>query len=113
MSPEASEQVKRKAMSEIICNKNLFYFRLLTAGYFILLCVNAYIIKSECILIGIIQELLTIPMLLIQIFLFILSIKYCIKNKFRIKEYTFWAFPILLVSNSFTLGSLIITILRK
>ncbi len=99
-------------MSEIISNKNLFYFSLLTAGYFILLCVNAYIIKSDFILIGVLQELLTLPMLIIQLFLFLISIKHCIKDKFRIRQYSFWAFSILLVGNLSTLGSLIITILR-
>lgn len=98
-------------MSEIINSKTLFYISLIIAGYFVLLCINAYIIKSERVLIGIIQEMLTIPMLIIQIFSFFLSIKYCIKNKFRIKEYSFAAFSILLVSNLSTLGSLVINIL--
>ncbi|HTO16343.1 MAG TPA: hypothetical protein VLZ83_11260 [Edaphocola sp.] len=100
-------------MYEKISNKNLFYFSLGIAGYFLLLFVNAYIIKSDFILIGVFQELLTIPMLIIQLFLLFISIKHCIKDEFRIKEYSFWAFSILLVSNLSTLGSLIITILRK
>lgn len=100
-------------MLEKIDSKKLFYISSCIAGYFLLLCINAYILKSDFILIGYFQELLTIPMLLIQLFLFIFSIKYCIKDKFRVNKYPFWTFFVLLVSILFTFGSLLITIFNN
>jgi hypothetical protein len=107
--PVASlDLVKTKAMQKLINSKNLFYFSFAIAGYFLLLYINGYIIKSEHILIGFFQNLLTIPMLIIQLLALFVSIKFCIKEKFQIKKYSFWAFFILLISSLFTLGSIFI-----
>ena len=85
--------------------KGFFFVSSGVAGYFCLLCLNAYVIKSDFVLIGVFQELFTIPLLLFQWVLLILSIIYCIQNKFRLKTYSFWSFLILLVSNTCLLAS--------
>jgi len=100
-------------MLEKINNKKLFYLSFCIAGYFLLLFINAYIIKSNFILIGIFQELLTIPMLIVLLFLFILSVKYSVADKFRIKKYSFWTFLILLVTILLTFGSLFLVIFNN
>ena len=97
-----------KTVYEKFPAKILFFVSLGVVGYFCLLCLNANMIKSDFVLIGVFQELLTLPLLLVQLILFILSIIYCINNKFRFKSYSLWAFFILLVGNSIFLGSLII-----
>ncbi len=100
-------------MYEKISSKNLFFFSLGIAEYFMFLCLNTYLIKSEHLLVGIMQETCTIPMLVIQLFLLFLSLNYCIKDKFRIMKYSFWAFLISIISNLLTLGSIIIVQLNS
>jgi len=86
----------------------LFFVSLGVVGYFCLLCLNACIFKSDSVLIGVFQEMLTLPLLIIQLALFIISIIYCINDRFRFKSYTLWTLFILLVSNLFLLGSFIV-----
>jgi len=98
-----------KTVFEKFPAKILFFVSLGVIGYFCLLCLNTYIIKSDFVLIGVFQELLTLPLLLVQLALFILSIIHSINDKFRFNSYSLWTFLILLVSNSIFLGSLIIS----
>ena len=93
---------------EKIGSKSLFYLSLCIVLYFSFLFANAYIIKSDNIIIGYIQNTITIPMLLTQLILFIISVKHCIRDKFKLREYSFWAFVILFISNIVTLGSIIL-----
>jgi hypothetical protein len=86
-------------------SKKLFYASLVVVGYFLFLFLNAYLIKSKFVLIGVFQELITIPMLLGQLILFGFSIKYSISDKFSMKKYSTWSFIILLVSILSTWGS--------
>jgi hypothetical protein len=91
-------------------SKGFFFLSLGVVGYFCLLSLNNYVIKSTFVLIGVFQEMLTLPLLfLVQPILLVLSVKYCIKDKFRIKTYSFWSFVILLVSNSFLIGSFVLS----
>lgn len=94
-----------KIILEKFAGKNFFFVSLGVVVYFCMLCLNAYVIKSDFIYIGIFQELLTLPLILFQLVLLVLSILHCIKDKFRIKTYSFWSFFILLISNSFVLIS--------
>lgn len=94
-----------KKIVEKFAGKIFFFVSLCVVGYFCLLCLNIYIVKSDFILIGIFQELLTLPLILFQLVLLVLSILNCIKDKFRIKAYSFWSFLVLLVSNLFVLTS--------
>ncbi len=96
----------RKLLQKL-AGKNFFFTSLLVAGYFCLLCLNTYVIKSDFILIEILQELLTLPLIVFQFVLLGLSISYCIKDKFRLRTYSFGGFLILFVSNLFVLISFI------
>lgn len=93
-------------ITKIISEKKLFWVSLIIVGYFCMLYLNAYCIKSNSIIIGWFQELLTIPFLLFQFVLLIISILYCMKDKFRVNEYSFWSFFILLLNNIFIVYSL-------
>ena len=96
-------------MKKLFEGKTLFFVSLGVVGYFCLVCLNTYIVKSDFVLIGVFQEMLTLPLLLFQLVLLVLSVINCIKDKFRIKTYSFYSFIILLVSNSYFLGSLIMS----
>ena len=98
-----------ETLLEKFAGRKFFFVSLGVIAYFCFLLLNAYIIHSRFVLIGFIQEILTLPLLLFQLILFVFSLTYCIKDKFRIKTYSFWSFLFLLVSNSYFLGSLIIS----
>lgn len=94
-------------ITKIISEKKLFWISFAIVGYFCLLYLNAHFAKSDLVLIGWVQELLTIPFILFQFILLIIAIMYCIKDTFRINRYSFWSFSILLINNLFVICSLI------
>ena len=94
-------------ITKIISEKKLFWISFAIIGYFCLLYLNAYFAKSDLVFIGWIQELLTIPFILFQFILLIISILYCIKDTFRVNRYSFGSFFILLTNNLFVICSLI------
>ena len=81
-----------------LSEKIIFFITILIIGYFVFITVNQYIIKSNNFWLGFIRELITIPLLIFQIFLFLITIIQCIINKFKIKTYSFLTFIILLIS---------------
>ena len=90
----------------------LFIVSLCVVGYFCFLMLDYYLIHIENkFIIHIIRffgEMITFPLLfLVQPALLILSIFCCVKEKFRIKSWSFWSFLILLISNVFFIGSFI------
>jgi len=103
--PIPMENVKR--MFEKFAGKRFFFVSLGVVGYFCLLCLNVFVIKSDFVLIGVFREIFTLPLLLLQFVLLVLSIMHCIKDKYRIKTFSFWSFLILLASNAFCIGSFI------
>ena len=85
--------------------KRFFFVSLGVVGYFCLLLLNAYIIKSDFVLIGVFQELLTLPLLfIVQPGLLLFSIVNCVNEKFRLKSWSLATFLVLLISNLFFLG---------
>ena len=92
-------------ITKIISEKKLFWISFAIIGYFCLLYLNAYFAKSDLVFIGWIQELLTIPFILFQFILLIISILYCIKDTFRVNRYSFGSFFILLTNNLFVICS--------
>ena len=88
-------------------SKKLFFISLAVVGYFCLLYLNGYIIKSDLFIIGVIQESLTIPLIIIQFVLLVISIFCCIKDKFHVNRYSFWSLIILLANNLFVIWSFI------
>ncbi len=101
-----------KDLLKRFAGKRFFFLSLGVVGYFCLLYLNAYVIKSDFVLIEFFQEILTLPLICVQFVLFIFSIIYCIRDRFRIKTYSFWMFFILLVNNSFVIGSFVMAIIH-
>ena len=94
-----------KILLEKFTSKKLFFVSLGVIGYFCLLFLNAYVVKSDLILIGVFQELLTLPLMMFQLTLLVFSVLHWIKDRFRIKTYSFVSLLILLASNFFILAS--------
>jgi hypothetical protein len=94
-------------------SKGFFFVSLGVVGYFCFLWLNAYVIHldfyKDVSILGFFGEILTLPLLLFQLVLLVLSIIYCIKDKFRLKTYSFLSFLILLVSNVYFLGNLLVS----
>ena len=102
-----------KILLDFFAGKRLFFITLGVVAYFSYLLLNYYVLEIEYspLVIHIIRffgELITFPLLFIQPVLLILSIIHCIKEKFRILSYSFWSFLILLIANTFCIGSFII-----
>lgn len=93
-------------IAKIISEKKLFWISFAVVGFFCLLYLNAYCVKSDLAFIGWFQELLTIPFMFFQFILLLISIGYCIKDKFRVNRYSFWSFFILLINNLFVICSI-------
>ena len=99
-------------MMKRLAGKGFFFVSLGVVGYFGFLLLDYYVFHIDNItIIHIIRffgEILTLPlMFLFQPALLVLSIMLCVKDKFRIRTYSFWSFLILLVSNAFCIGSFI------
>lgn len=94
-----------KIILEKFAGKRFFFVSLGVVGYFCVLCLNAYVVKSDFIFIGIFQEMLTLPLVLLQSVLLVFSVLRCMKDKFRVKTYSFWSFILLSASNLFVINS--------
>jgi hypothetical protein len=85
--------------------KGFFFMSLVVVGFFCFLILDWYILQfklDSIILRHVLRffgELSTIPLLFAQPVLLVFSIIYCIKDKFRIKTYSFWSFIISLTGN--------------
>ena len=91
-------------------NRNLFGASVFILGYFILLALNEYFTKSEFVVTGFVRELFTIPLLMLQLVLLVVATKrWVAEDRFSVRKFPFWATLVLLISNSWTLGSLFIT----
>ncbi|SKB71095.1 hypothetical protein SAMN05660776_2632 [Salegentibacter holothuriorum] len=90
-----------------LSSKRLFYISLFIVGYFGFLYLNYHLFKLNYILLGVVMEMITIPLALAQFILLIISFRYWRKEHFRIKNYSFWAFLILLLNCTWTLSSYI------
>jgi|APEBP8051073403_1049400.scaffolds.fasta_scaffold03681_2 hypothetical protein len=93
----------------LITNKTLFYLNLGIAFYFLLLFLNAYFFKIEGEFIGFLQELVTLPLLAIEIFLFVLSFIrfFSLKDKTE-NTYCVLSCIIISISTFLTIGSFFI-----
>ena len=80
-------------------NKELYVFwgSLMCLIYFSFLFINTYMIKSENVIIGVFQELLTIPFMLGSLVLLVFAIKFCISSKFSPKNYSLYSLFMLIV----------------
>jgi hypothetical protein len=88
-------------------SKVLYYFSWFSSIYFILLALNQYVIKSKFVLIGVVQELITLPIMFAQFVICITSFIFGAKANFNIKEYSFWAFVISLLNSLIVIGTIL------
>lgn len=86
----------------------VLYASIFTSLFFLMLYINNVHIKSNFVLIGVLQELLTIPFLLIQPVLLILAFKGLIKASYNVLSHSFLSVAILLTSMSITWASFFI-----
>ena len=87
--------------------KSLFYSSIFIFCYFLFLVINFHIIRSRAFIIGFFQELLTIPLLLVQPFLLYTVFQNWHNEKYRFNSISAWTAIILLVTFVYTYGSFI------
>ncbi len=68
----------------------LFHASWISTCYFLLLALNYYVIKNTAVWLGAVQELITLPIILMQLVLFAAALVYWVKDNYRIKTYAFW-----------------------
>ena len=91
-----------------ITNKNLLLATLISGLYFIFIYLNAAVFKFNFVLIGVFQELLTIPLLLLQLLLLFVAIKFSVRDGFSLKKNSLYSLLILLLSNRYVWSSFFI-----
>ena len=91
-------------------NRKLFYAGVFILCYFILLTLNEYLVRSEYVIVGVVRELFTIPLLILQLVLLFIAIKrWATKENFSVRKLPFWTALVLLINSFWTLGSFFIT----
>lgn len=88
-----------------ITSKQLFALSVIIGLYFSLLCVNTYVFQFDFFALGILQETLTLPFLLLQLILLVVSFLRIYRHRFSSFGYGIWSFLILLACSLFTIGS--------
>lgn len=73
-------------------NKILCYLSISIAAYFILLVANVYWLNIQAVWVGVVQEMLTLPLFAVQLVIAILSFVQLVKNRFQVKSYAFCTF---------------------
>ncbi|MEH6535438.1 MAG: hypothetical protein V7719_03525 [Psychroserpens sp.] len=91
--------------NSINAKKLVLYGSMITSLFFLMLYFNTVYFKSTFALIGVFQELLTIPFLLIQPVLLVLAFKGLIKESYNVLSYSFLSVVMLLASMSITWSS--------
>ena len=109
MKPKLTKDLVEFSRKQLISGKEIIFHISIVASLFLLfIYLNSTILKLNYILIGVFQELLTIPCILIQPVLLFLSLRRFIKIKFKVKSYTFYTLILSLMTMILTWGSLII-----
>ncbi len=93
---------------KLITNKKVLIAAIIITIYFTFLFLNTYIFKSKVVLIGVFQELLTLPMLFLQFVVLFLAIKKLVKNKALLNPQLLCASLLMSASILVTLGSFLI-----
>ncbi len=79
--------------------KTFFYLSCILILYFGFLFLNTYVTHFTFVLIGVFQELLTFPLLLLQVFLVCITFTNWRKEQFKFKGYSFWSFLMLIITS--------------
>ena len=88
-------------------NKTLFQLTLAVGTYLLFLLLNAYVFKFTYTFIGVIQELVTIPVLILNAVLLVVAIRRVVAGKNVRDSYLLSASVLLLASFSFVVGSFV------
>jgi hypothetical protein len=95
-------------MIKNITTKHLFIAARTLVTFFIMVWLNAYVIKSSAVIIGVLQELLLIPMMLLQILILGIASHKIFQTKITLKGMLFWTIVMMVCSILLTFGSFII-----
>ncbi len=89
-------------MAITFTNKLILINSVISSYFFVLYC-NTYYLKFDFVLVGVIQELLTIPFLLAQPIFFVISIRhlFTVKNKILLVSVILLAIVMILTVRSF------------
>lgn len=93
-----------------ITNKRLFFTSIMLAAYFSFLYLNAYVFKSRNVLIGVVQEMITLPILVVLVFFLGLAIQRFIDERFGGTMYLSAALIVLLITTGFIICSFVMSI---
>lgn len=92
-------------------NKTLCIISLIVVSYFLFLFLNGYITKINIPVLGVLQELLTIPALVVEFTLLFLTARRVIKKGFLGDTYLFTSFMSLFVGAVIIIGSVALSFL--
>jgi hypothetical protein len=95
-------------MKELLDHKVVFWLSLTMLFFFTFLFLNFYVFHLSFVAISVVQEMLTIPFMLLEIFLLIVSIKTLVSNQLSRRSYTFFSVAILVVCILMTWGGFFI-----
>ena len=97
---------------KLILDRFVFFGSFATSFVLLLIYINYSLLQSDFVLIGVFQELLTIPCILSQPILLFLAIRgFCLDN-YNIMSYSFFSIIISLVTLILAFGSLLLSILN-
>ena len=86
-------------------NKTIFFVSVAIVLYLLFLYLNAHVLKLNYVLIGVLQELLTIPVVFLQAALLILTIIKITRNGLLKEPYLYGSFSLLSISLFFVVSS--------
>lgn len=79
--------------------KIFFHLSWASSLYFILVALETYrVIKIDTVIFGVIREMITLPLIGIQLMLFVWTLIYVIKDTENRKSYMLWTFLISLIN---------------
>ncbi len=92
-------------MEQILNDKILFLASLVIVSFFGFIYLDTYYFKIDFVLIGVFREMLTFPLMLLQVVILVLAFKNLISTKYSFKNYSIWTVGLLLSSLVLTWGS--------
>ncbi|WOD44103.1 hypothetical protein [Hwangdonia lutea] len=109
MKPKLTKELKEFSEKRLTTSgKTMFYTSIITSLFLLFIYLNATVFKMTFVLIGVFQELLTIPSIVAQPILLFLSLKQFIRIKFKVRSYAFYTLTVSLITTILAFGSLII-----
>lgn len=96
-------------MNSKFTDKSILYISIFTSVFLLFIYLNSTVFKMNFVLIGVFQEMLTIPSLLIQPVILFLSLRKFIRIKFNVKSYAFCVSILSLITMILTWGSIILS----